>query len=109
MTKAVTPKAERRQLARAELLVLLACLAGDHERAFEGDMPGILPVDDWPPTDPEVRIMHRYDLTKADMAKVWRKIADGLESQADRAGYDRTWDALEDGSLAVFHDDCTTP
>lgn len=99
------PKAERRQLARAEILLLVAVLAGDHAKAFEGTAPGILPVDEWPDTDPEVSIMRRYDLTQADMAKIWDKIADGLELQAERAGYDRTLGALEDGELSAFHDD----
>lgn len=100
-----TPKAERRQLAKAELLLLMAVLAADHAKAFEGTAPGILPVDEWPATDPEVRIMRHYELTQPDMAKVWDQIAEGLESRAERAGYERTTGALEDGTLATFHDD----
>ncbi len=70
-----TPKPKRRRLAKAELLMVLAC-AAEHFADYS--------------THTE-RIGAVYGLSEADVDTELRQIADELERRAMRAGFEEAW------------------
>lgn len=86
------PKAQRRKLVTAELLMHLATSTERWAHQVQDDDGGTLPFDQWPDDDPLVALARTYDLTPDDLAGVLRKVGGRLEAQAVRAGYDDTLD-----------------
>lgn len=41
--------------------------------------------------DPETDIARRYDLTGADLGRLWRQVASELENRAVKSGYEEAW------------------
>lgn len=86
-----TPKRKRAQLARSELLVLLAVKA--QEWADDcGDLnDDTIPFEKWPDDESFVAIAKRYGLTGRDLCRLLSRIAQETEDRAVRAGYERAW------------------
>jgi hypothetical protein len=85
------PKRQRARLAKAELLLHLACTAERWRREVTDEEPGTLPFADWPPDDPLVELCRRYALAPADLARLLDQIGQEVESRALRAGYEEAW------------------
>lgn len=94
MTNAATPKAERRRLAKAELLLALACTAQRWANEVTDQDGRCRPFAEWPPDDPLRTLCRTYDLRPADLGRVLTEIADEVERRAMRAGYDDHWDEV---------------
>lgn len=84
-------KSERLRLARAELLVQLAMSAGRWANELRGG-PGARPFEEWPHDDALKSLCRTYRIDRTDLAKAADDLADRLERQAIRAGYDERWD-----------------
>ena len=97
-TKVWAQKAKRMQLAKSELLLILAVKTLEWRREVT-DTPGCgtLPFDEWPSDHPLRRIALAYRLTGKDLGKLLDGIGDELERRAERAGYG--------DALGVFADD----
>lgn len=72
---AETSKTRRKRLAKAELLVQLACVA-EHLSDYSSET---------------MRVAATYGLTQDDIDAVLHKIGDELENRAMRAGFDEAW------------------
>jgi hypothetical protein len=86
------PKRERRQLAKAELLVHLAMTAERWSNDLTGTDTVCRPVAEWGDDDPFVVLCRTYDLTPAELARICHGIGDEIEARAIRAGYDNHYD-----------------
>lgn len=84
------PKAERKRLAKAELLLDVAITV----QRWADDLSGkndTAPFSEWGEDDTFVRLCRVYGLTPADLSKIAEGIADQLEGRAERAGYADAW------------------
>lgn len=90
----LTPR-ERRQCAKAVLLLHLAITAGRwaDEVMDRGDLR---PFDEWSAGDPRQELLDHLALTKPDLDRVLNELADELEARANRAGYDHAAAYLDD-------------
>lgn len=89
------PKAERRRLAKAEVIMHLASTAQRWADDIEGGDARVAPFDQWPADDPHRALCRTYDLAPKDLVAILTKLADGLEDRAERAGYADHWDEAE--------------
>lgn len=91
-----TPKRRRAQLAKSELWLAAAVWAERHAASCANE-PGCrtIPIEEWSDDDPEKTIARTYGLSGADLAKIWRQMAQELENKAMRAGYDDAWVGVE--------------
>jgi hypothetical protein len=84
------PKAERKRLAKAELLLNAAVTVQRWADDLTGKNP-TAPMSEWGDDDPFVSLCRRYALTPADLAKIAEGLAEQLEGRAERAGYAEAW------------------
>jgi hypothetical protein len=84
------PKAERKRLAKSELLLNAAVTVQRWANDLTGKNP-TAPFSEWGEDDPFVSLCRRYDLTPADLAKIAEGLAEQLEARAIRAGYEEAW------------------
>lgn len=92
MTTSV-PRAERKRLAKAELILNLAVTA----QRWADDLTGVnptAPFAEWGHDDPFVRLCRVYGLTPADLARLAEGLAAQLEARAERSGYTEAWTHL---------------
>ena len=80
-------KRQRTRLAKAELWMDLAMTANQWKQMCGDTEPGTLPFAQWPADDPMVTLARTYDLTCADLARLWDELGDALEARAIRGGY----------------------
>lgn len=94
-TDTTVPKRERMQLAKAELLVSLACVAHRWRGELLHETPSeVAPPEAWGDADPLVRLARTYGLSFHDLAQLCDRLGAELEGRALRAGYDQHWDEI---------------
>lgn len=90
------PKARRRRLARAELLMLAAMKVQEWADDAGDRNDHTIPFMQWPASDPFREIGLMYGLTGEDLALILDDMAQLLEDKAERFGYEETWEVDDD-------------
>lgn len=88
MGHTLTAKRDRKRAARAALIAELSMTAERWSSELAGKEKGVTPPEEWPDSDPFVRLALLHGLSFADVSKLCADLGAELEERALRNGYD---------------------